>query len=425
MLFSGRQRELLTQLITSDKAMSLVHGPIGTAKTTVGCMWLLATSYRCYGQNFGLLGVTQQQVTSGPLSELQKLSSGVTRKNDKLYYLPSGCGQPNKLHIFTANRAGDSQRIRSYNLAGGYVDELTLMPPDAFSNFIGRMRSGFKNPRVVCTTNPSGAGHWVYDRFMDEDLVDPEIVEHMPTTHADNPSLPDNYVQKLEAVYTGHQRERMVHGVWASVTGTAFPHCIKNITDNEPNIDDIIGIDIGLDVGESSVTHGVQVSRLANGESWVTGEWVYDHQKNGPLSSEQKLVGCVTHLASDPNIPLLSITIDRNAVQVLDIASYDYRGTMTEVYGAYDRHAEGVDICEHWAYIRGLHICRKHAPVLCRELPKVVWDELYALVGEDRLAKNIPRHGVDAMRYVISQRHIREQGGALTWDLKRRSSYAI
>ena len=417
--------QILQRLISSEKALTLLHGPIGTAKTTVGCMWLLTQSYRSHGQDYGILGVTGQQVKGGPLSELQRLCSGVERKSDKLYHLPSGCGAPNKLHVFTANRAGDSQRIRSYNLAGGYVDELTLMPADAFGNFVGRMRAGYRNPRVVCTTNPAGAGHWVYDMFIDEELIDTEIAEDIPTVHTDNPSLPTNYVRKLKAVYTGHQRERMVHGRWASVTGTAFPHCIQSITTETPDAGEVVGIDIGMDVGESSVTHAVQVSRLRNGESWVTGEWVWEHAKRGELSPEQKLIYCLKTLAHDTDIPLLSITIDRNAVQVIDTASLHFQHTYTEVYGAYDKHAEGVDICEHWAYIGGLHICRQYAPVLCRELPKVVWDEVYAQVGQDRLARNVPRHGVDALRYVVSQRHIREQGGALTWDMKRRSSYAL
>lgn len=420
MQLSGRQFELLDKLVTSSKSQTLLHGPVGTAKTTTGVLWLLTVSQASWGVQYGLLGQTEQQALGGPVNELMKLGRGVKRINNRTYSLPSAVGRPNRLLVFTARQAGDHQRIKSYNLAGGYVDELTEMPKDAYAAFIGRMRVG-SNPRVVCTTNPKGSAHWVHRMFIDEKTRE-DVCEHLPTVHSDNPSLPEGYVTNLKASHTGHELERMVHGKWVNVTGAAFPYCMRNITDDEPQFDEIVRLDIGIDVGWSSITHAISLATDVDGVVWVIGEWVHDHRKHGELNSYQKASRAIAAL-HDTRIPLGMVTIDRSATEVVD-AAIALLGAAGQVHHAYDRY-DGVQICEDWAWHGSLKICRRYAPVLATEIRSVVWDEDKARLGIDELDKTIPRHGSDAMRYAVATRHIVEQGGVKAWENKRNRNYAV
>ena len=422
---SDRQLALLRQLVLSDKPQLLLHGPVGTSKTTLGALWLLCKSQASYGCRFGLLHVTQTQALAGAIETLMELCPGVKRVNDKTYNMPSCYGKPNKLLVFTANKRGDHQKIKSYNLSGGLVDEITEIPQEAYGSFIGRMRVG-KNPQVLSMTNPRGQAHWVYRQFIDEhrDELAKRLTDSFPTTHNDNPSLPDGYVDNLMATHTGHELERNVRGVWVDVMGLAFPECLRSVTDEEPDWGTVQCVDIGLDVGWSGTSHAVSVAFDADGVAWVVGEWVHNHRKHGELSSEMKVKATLEALAPR-DVPLGYFTIDRSAVEVVDTASRLMRGTGVRVFNAYDVHGAGVDICEQWAAIDGLRICAHLAPVLVSELQRVCWDELKALVGRDELDSKVERHGTDAFRYAITRRHIEDHGGVREWEMRRRDVYGL
>lgn len=419
MKLSEAQMRHIKSLVLSNKPQTLLHGPIGTAKTTAGCLWLLAESSRMSGCQLGLLGYTEQQALGGPVNELMKLCPGVKRVNARKYLLPSAVGAPNRLLVFTARQQGDSDRIRSYNLAGGYVDELTEIPEDAYAAFIGRMRVG-ENPRVVSTTNPKGKSHWVYRKFFKPGTPQTEQIQ---THHSDNPSLPSGYYENIKSAHSGHELARMVYGEWIDVAGIAFPHCLKAVTNAEPAYEDIVRLDIGMDVGWSSVSHAVVLATDKDGVVWVVDEWVHDHRKRGKLSSHQKAAAALGALY-DTDFPIGLIVIDRSATEVIDAMIPLARQIGAEVHNAYDQF-DGVQICEEWAQLGGLRICKQYAPVLCKELERVVWDERKASYGIDALDDKIPRHGLDALRYVVAKRHIIEFGGQRQWETRKRWTYAI
>lgn len=428
MKLSPRQAALLDTLLSRGESQKLLHGPVGTAKTTLGALWLLTLSQSSWNAHYGLLGYTEHQAVNGPIAELQKICPAVHRLSARVYSMPSSCGAPNKLHIFTANKAGDHQRIKSYNLSGGYVDEITEIPEDAYGSFVGRMRRG-RGVQVVSTTNPKGQAHWVYRRFIDDTRDDALKARTLAvrTVHADNPSLHPDYVQNLEVSFRGHELSRMVHGEWVDVMGAAFPYCIRAITDELPDMSRVVSADIGLDVGYSQVSHAVLVLRDDAGMSWVAGEWVHDHQRRGKLSAEQQITAVMRELAPDSSMSftLNTLVIDRSAVDVVEAARYLLAGSGVQIYQADDIHTVGVSICEDWAALGALRICGAYAPVLCEELRRVVWCETAALLGFDRLDKNVTRHGADAFRYVISTTHINEQGGMRVWNNRRKANYAL
>lgn len=392
----------------------LADGPVGTGKTTsVMAGLILWSSSHTAGATYILLGASRDQVEQGSMAELHQLCPAIETSGYTMR-VPSRLGEPNKILAMVAARQGDERKLKAINAAGGVVDEATLVPRAAISELTGRLRVG-PHPRLVMATNPSGPGHWLYKMIRRPRPGDMRV----RSTHADNPGLPAGFLENLRKTYPdGHLARRMIDGEWVAAMGLVFPFLCRELEQGEgyePDPQRVIGLDIGLDVGYSSVSHAVYLAREDTGIAWVVGEWRYDHQRAGPLSDDQIIGGVYDHARQLGYGPVLTITIDRSAISTI-AAAQQARVDRWGVYSAYDCHESGVAIVESWTARGGLRVVPGAAPVMMEEAATVAWDERSRL---DVIDTSAERHGLDALRYAVATRHVRETGGVKAWERRR------
>lgn len=133
---------------------------------------------------------------------------------------------------------GDEEKYLSDEYDAFYPDEVGTFFQSQVLGVAGRLRSSneFVEPRMVATTNPSGANTlWFKDWFMDGN-VDPD--EYPDYDHRDyhfiqsmlydNPYLMDKdgtfrkYEKRL-GMYSPMRRRQLLEGDWSAITGQFFP----------------------------------------------------------------------------------------------------------------------------------------------------------------------------------------------------------
>lgn len=95
--------------------------------------------------------------------------------------------------------AEDPERMRGPNLSGVWLDEASLMHPDAYSVCIAALREAGEQGWLSATFTPKGMAHWTYDVFGTE-RPDTEIF-HASTR--DNPFNPAGFQDTLARQYGG------------------------------------------------------------------------------------------------------------------------------------------------------------------------------------------------------------------------------
>jgi phage terminase large subunit len=85
--------------------------------------------------------------------------------------------------------ADEPDRLRGPNLSGVWLDEASLMPPDAFTVAIGRLRQAGAQGWLSATFTPKGRQHWTFETFA---TGRPDTALFQART-ADNPCLPAGF----------------------------------------------------------------------------------------------------------------------------------------------------------------------------------------------------------------------------------------
>jgi predicted phage terminase large subunit-like protein len=114
--------------------------------------------------------------------------------------------------------ADDPDRLRGPNLSGVWMDEASLMPLEAFSVSIGRLREAGEQGWLTATFTPKGRQNWTYDTFA-TGRPDTAIF-HARTS--DNPFLPPNFYDTVAQQYTSHQRKQELDAEFVDAEGQLF-----------------------------------------------------------------------------------------------------------------------------------------------------------------------------------------------------------
>lgn len=102
-------------------------------------------------------------------------------------------------------------RIKSLNLGWFGVDEATEIPEDFYLMLCSRLRRDIPDIqyKALLASNPEEG--WVYDKFIRQQLEDHEFIPALPS---DNPHLPDDYEDKLRAIFPESWIKRYLEGEW-------------------------------------------------------------------------------------------------------------------------------------------------------------------------------------------------------------------
>jgi len=117
--------------------------------------------------------------------------------------------------------------------------------------------------QIFSATNPGGPNHWLYDFFFVNKGADRLAIIATPY---DNPSLPKEYLKKLEGSLSGVEKERLLLGKWVQAegiiySGFSYTHHVKKDTNFLPLGDYqelIVGADSNYPLPRASVLVGVR-----------------------------------------------------------------------------------------------------------------------------------------------------------------------
>jgi PBSX family phage terminase large subunit len=112
----------------------------------------------------------------------------------------------------------EPDRLRGPNLSGVWMDEASLMPVDAFTVLIGRLREAGEQGWLSATFTPKGRLHWTYETFASGQ---PDTAIFHART-ADNPFLPAGFHETVRRQYTATLAAQELEGEFIDAGGALF-----------------------------------------------------------------------------------------------------------------------------------------------------------------------------------------------------------
>ena len=165
-------------------------------------------------------------------------------------------------------------RIIGLNLAFVLADEIDTVTPSianrAFPKILGRLRAGSVRQFGAAST-PEGF-RWMWETFGSDEAKEREDRRLIKMKTVDNPHLPDDFVQRLEANYDPSLLQAYLNGEFTNLTaGQVYDRFCreKHVSNEMPDIkDEIIRIGIDFNVGNMSAAIGV----IQKGELFIFDE---------------------------------------------------------------------------------------------------------------------------------------------------------
>lgn len=289
--------------------------------------------------------------------------------------------------------------LRGLTCAGAYVDELTLLKEDFFTQLLNRLWEGAK---LFGTTNPDNPAHWLKRRFLDRLAALPDW-RTWKFVLDDNPMLTEARKDAIRRENTGLFYRRNVLGEWVAAEGAIFDqwdpdkHVIPH--DDLPPMRTLLGI--GIDYGTTNATAAELLGLGVDNKLYFIDEWEYDpasaqiRKTDADLSQgirnwmarAQAEIGMrsewtlVDPAAASFKVQLAADGVE-NVINADNNVTYGIR-TMASLLGSEKLLVS--DRCQG----------------LIREVPGYSWDPAATEKGEDKPLK-VADHRLDGGRYAVA-----------------------
>ncbi|GMA31591.1 PBSX family phage terminase large subunit [Litorihabitans aurantiacus] len=374
--------------------VNLWHGSIRAGKT-IGSLirWSLFVANAPTGGELVMVGRTRDAVWRNVIGPLQ--DPAIT--GAAAAYVVGNYGAPTvtmfgrRVHVLGASDAKAELVIRGMTVAGVYVDEVTTLPEQFFTQLLGRM--SVRGAKMFGTTNPDNPAHWLKRKFIDRGPDLPHWrVFHF--TMDDNPSLTREYVEQKKLEFTGLWYRRFILGEWVAAEGAIYAgwnparHVIRAA--DLPAMIELISV--GVDHGMTNPSAGLLIGLGEDRRLYTVDEWWLDASTipGGVTVATQSthlrawLNGRrVRHVVVDPAAAALRVQLSQDGVTGLVNADNDVAYGIPLVASLLGQgHLVVSDACTN----------------LIREIPGYSWDPKKTEKGEDAPIK-VADHALDAWRY--------------------------
>jgi len=271
-----RLSELQEKSIAHSTArINIWSGAVRSGKTIASLIrWLTFVAAPPRGGALVVVGKTLDTVARNVFGPLQDPAITGPAARHVQYTRGAGTarifGRP--VEVITANDARAEGRLRGLTAAGAYVDELTLIPEDFFTQLLARL--SVPGAKLFATTNPDGPAHWVRKKYLLR--ADELDLRHWHFTLDDNPALDPKYVAALKAEYVGLWYRRFVLGEWCLASGAVYDMWDEkqHVVDELPPITQWIAC--GIDYGTTNPFAALLLGLGADGRLYLAREWRYD-----------------------------------------------------------------------------------------------------------------------------------------------------
>lgn len=181
---------------------------------------------------------------------------------------PSGSLFGIPFSVVGANNEASWQSIQGMTVAYCLGDECTGWPESFWDMLISRL--SLEESRLLATCNPGTSNHYLKTKVIDRADIDPDIhVEKFLLT--DNPTLPKNYVARLERMYTGLFYKRMIQGLWVAAEGAVYESWNPDTMVRKADIKQVLCV--GIDYGTNHPTAGYALGVTTDNKLSLFSEW--------------------------------------------------------------------------------------------------------------------------------------------------------
>ena len=274
----------LRALFTALDPEILVDGPAGTGKTYAVCHLIHAACLEFPGVRVLMCRKTLTSLTASALVTFQeKVQPAAAEFFGGSSAEPASFRYDNGSRIVVGGMDNPSKILSSeYDLI--YVNEATELTEEDWETLTTRLRNGvLKHPRIIGDCNPTYDRHWLLQRVLRG------ATRRIRSTHADNPSLTEDYLAQL-ATLTGSRHQRLYLGEWVGMENAIYAEAMKQEYLTE--IPERIGWSGrawgGMDFGRVHYSAVVALTRDTVGRVWVRECWTGHNDKQEIMSAAQR-----------------------------------------------------------------------------------------------------------------------------------------
>lgn len=339
-----------------------------------------------------VLGPLADPTVTGPLAPLVQFTYGA----------PTATILGRQVFVIGASDAKAEKVIRGLTVAGAYVDEITVIPEEFFTQLLGRM--SVPGAQLFGTTNPDNPAHWLKAKFLDRIDRLPDWRQFHFTLH-DNPGLTPEYVASISAEFTGLWHRRFILGEWVAAEGAIFDawdegrHVIP--WEELPQLRSMLAC--GVDYGTTNATAAVILGVDMMDGLWLVDEWRHDPaQTQARLTDAQLSAGLRAWLAA-PHHP--QQTALRPAAVCVDPAAASFRLQLAQdgvqgIVNADNDVAVGIRMMASLLASGRLRVTDRCRGFI-QEVTGYAWDPKSTEKGKDAPIK-VADHSLDAARYACA-----------------------
>ncbi|MGL5962752.1 MAG: PBSX family phage terminase large subunit [Cetobacterium sp.] len=225
--FSNKQKIILTWWNKKspyyDKDMIICDGSVRAGKTvSMSISYIFWAMENFENEQFFFAGKTISSLLRNVIIPLKNIlkTRGYTvkhlRTDNQLIIFKNG--KTNIFYLFGGKDESSQDLIQGLTSAGGFFDEVALMPRSFVDQAVARCSVRFS--RIWFNCNPSSPHHWFKKEFIDD--ADRKNAVRIHFTMRDNLSLSDDIIKRYENLYSGVFYQRYILGKWVMADGIIF-----------------------------------------------------------------------------------------------------------------------------------------------------------------------------------------------------------
>ncbi|WP_350351891.1 terminase family protein [Microbacterium sp. A8/3-1] len=318
--------------------------------------------------------------------------------------------------------------LRGLTCAGAYVDEITLLKEDFFTQLLNRLWEG---ARLFGTTNPDSPAHWFKVNYLDrcEPYMEATNARVLPDWRVwkfyldDNPQLTEARKDAIRRENTGLFFRRNVNGEWVAAEGAIFdfwdPEKHTIAWDDLPEMRELLAL--SLDYGTTNPTAALLLGVSAEVDHlgrpaprlFFVDEWRWDSKLEQAKLTDAELAVKLVAWLNERHLPDNTTMKLTPRFKIIDPSAASFKVQLRKNHDITSTDADndvlyGIRLMASLISAGALVIARptptnpeRGCPGFISEAPGYVWDPKATLVGEDKPMK-VADHSLDGGRYGVT-----------------------
>jgi PBSX family phage terminase large subunit len=386
----------------STGRVNVWSGSIRSGKTIASLLrWLMFVASAPEGGALVIVARTRDTAARNILAPLADpaLFGAASRAVDYNYGAPTATILGRRVYVIGASDAKAEKVIRGLTVAGAYVDEITVIPEEFFTQLLGRM--SVPGAQLFGTTNPDNPAHWLKAKYLNRVDKLPDWRSFHFTLH-DNPSLTPEYVTAISTEFTGLWYRRFILGEWVAAEGAIYDMWdpAKHVVPwgDLPPMRALLAA--GVDYGTNHATAAVIVGIDHTDGLWLVDEWRHDPAQTNARWTDTQLSAGLREWLAQPHLPVQQAM--RAPVVAVDPAAASLRLQLAQdglegIVLADNDVSVGIRVIASLLGTGRLRVADRCTGVIA-EMPGYSWDPEAAKRGLDKPIK-IADDSLDAARY--------------------------